>query len=295
VETYENGWFWSVPLADGRRQVTAMIDPELTGAAIAGLETLYHAELARTVQLRRLFSDAASSGAVWASDASFYGAAAFAGRGFLLVGDAGSFVDPLSSFGVKKALASAWLGAVVAHTCLQRPERTELAQAFFSNRERRLYASCLEQSSRYAREAALRHPRAFWENRARPAVPPGAASLDEADDEGAPGVEVAAAFQALRAGPNARLRPVKGVRIEARPGIEDREVVLQEAVVGRQGGAVRFVRGVHAPTLLRLLERHACVPDLFEAYARQRSPVELPDFLRALSFLVARRLLSNGG
>jgi len=295
VETYESGWVWSVPLANGRRQVTVMIDPELTGDAAPRLETLYHAELGRTVQLRRLLSGAARSGAVWASDASLYSACQFAGPRFLLVGDAGSFVDPLSSFGVKKALASAWLSAVVAHTCLRRPERTELALAFFSSRERRLYASCLEESSRYAREAALRHPTAFWESRARPAVPARVGSLDEAEDERADGAEVAAAFQALRAGPTGRLRPANGVRIEARPGIEDREVLLRDAVVGHEGGAVRFVRGVHAPTLLRLLDRHPHVPDLFEAYTRQHPPVGLPDFLRALSFLVARRLLSNEG
>ena len=47
----------------------------------------------------------------------------YAGSRFMLVGDAGSFIDPLSSFGVKKALASAWLGAIVAHTRLTHPER----------------------------------------------------------------------------------------------------------------------------------------------------------------------------
>ena len=34
----------------------------------------------------------------------------------LLAGDAGSFIDPLSSAGVKKALASAWLAAVAVST-----------------------------------------------------------------------------------------------------------------------------------------------------------------------------------
>ena len=42
-------------------------------------------------------------GAGWVA-ARRYGAA-----GWLLLGAAGSFIDPLSSYGVKKALASAWM------------------------------------------------------------------------------------------------------------------------------------------------------------------------------------------
>lgn len=296
VETYEGGWVWSVPLATGRRQVTAMIDPDLTGDAAPGLETLYDAELGRTVQIRELLSGGVRCGAVWASDASLYAASEFAGPRFLLVGDAGSFADPLSSFGVKKALASAWLAAVVVHTCLRWPERAETALGFFSSRERRIHASGLQQSARYARQAAERHPTAFWESRARLATLAPASDFDEAvDEEGGAGPEVAAAFEALRASPSGCLRCADGVRIEPRPAIEEREVVLRDAVVGPAGDAVRYVRGVDTPALLRLLGAHPRVPDLFEAYIRDHAAVALPDFLRAVSVLLARGTLSIPG
>ena len=84
---------------------------------------------------------------------------AYGGSNFLLVGDAGSSIDPLSSFGVKKALASAWVGAVAVHTCPARTRSGEqVALEFFSARERQMYTSNLHRSREYAREAYARHP-----------------------------------------------------------------------------------------------------------------------------------------
>ena len=41
VDSYENGWAWSVPLSPTRRQCTVMIDAELTAVSKARLQTLY--------------------------------------------------------------------------------------------------------------------------------------------------------------------------------------------------------------------------------------------------------------
>ncbi len=65
--------------------------------------------------------------------------AALRGDRWLLVGDAGSFIDPLSSAGVKKALASGWLAAVVAHTWLTQPEMRPHALGFFEDRETEIH------------------------------------------------------------------------------------------------------------------------------------------------------------
>ena len=69
---------------------------------------------------------------VWACDASLYSAHTYAdaSRQSLLVGDAGAFIDPLSSFGVKKALASAWIAAVVVHTSLRDSGRKQIGIRF---------------------------------------------------------------------------------------------------------------------------------------------------------------------
>ena len=102
-----------------------MIDPRATELEAAkDVEPIYHAELAKTRHIGPLLEGAAAVEAPWACSASAYSAASFGGVAFLLVGDAGSFIDPLSSFGIKKALASAWLAAVVVHTCLETPHMT---------------------------------------------------------------------------------------------------------------------------------------------------------------------------
>ena len=65
--------------------------------------------------------------APWARDSSPYGFDRAGTDGLLLVGDAASFVDPLSSFGIKKALASAWLAAVVVRVSLGDTSMTAAA------------------------------------------------------------------------------------------------------------------------------------------------------------------------
>ena len=68
--------------------------------------------------------------APWTCDASVYDAPRPGERGVLLVGDAASFIEPLSSAGVKKALLSAWRAAVVTNTCLAKPEMADAAVDF---------------------------------------------------------------------------------------------------------------------------------------------------------------------
>ncbi len=131
----------------------------------ARLERVYRAEIAKACNLGRVL-DGATLQRVWACDASLYSSTQYGGSQFLLIGDAGSFIDPLSSFGVKKALASAWLGAIAVHTSLAHPDRREVALEFFSQWERDVYADNLDRSRAFARAARERHPHAFWASRA---------------------------------------------------------------------------------------------------------------------------------
>ena len=143
VETYEDGWAWSLAISRNIRQVAVMVDGATTrtmrGPTIAHA---YAAELAKTQRLSAMTADATLERA-WACDASLYSSSDFAGTQFLLIGDAASCIDPLSSFGVKKALASAWLGAIAVHTALVDSRRRSVALDFFSSREREVYAADL--------------------------------------------------------------------------------------------------------------------------------------------------------
>ena len=92
-----------------------MVDPRRTELRRElGLAGMLRAELDKAKQLTERMAGGRLEGPTRACPASLYGARRYGATGWLLLGDAGSFIDPLSSYGVKKALASAWLGGMLS-------------------------------------------------------------------------------------------------------------------------------------------------------------------------------------
>ena len=290
VETCTAGWAWSVPLSATIRHVGVAVDGATTRVRRGPtLQGTYRAEIGKTRQLSGLMAGA-TLGRVWACDASLYSAHAYAGPQFLLIGDAASSIDPLSSFGVKKALASAWVGAVAVHTCLTHPDRQAVALDFFSNREQQVYAASLRRSCAYAREAYERHPHPFWAERAGTTVPPANGEIDEDTLFRAPDVQ--AAFRRLKESPAIELSLSGGIGVRQCALIHDREIVIGEAIsLPEAPDGVRFIAGVDLLKLGEMACRHRQVPDLFEAYCRAYGAVPLPSLLGSLSVLLARGVL----
>ena len=301
VEAYRDGWAWSVPVSSRRRYVTVMVDPRTTETDHSGaLAARYAAEIGKTRHLASMTGGATLEGPPWACDASQYGASRFGGPGFLLVGDAASFIDPLSSFGVKKAMASGWLAAIVTNTCLRHPDRADLARRFHAEREQETWASYRRQAAEFFAQVSRRELHPFWSDRSDP-VAVGAAA-DRAG--GADAVEafrrdpaVRDAFEALRCAPSIRLRPTRAARATTAPAIVGREIVPDASLsiaAGEVGTVVlRYLRGVDLPALVAMADQRTQVPDLYEAYGRSQPPVELADFLGALAVLLGKGLLRN--
>ena len=291
VETYEDGWAWSVPLSATLRQVGVAVDGGTTrirrGPTLHGT---YRAEIEKTKQLGTLMSGATLD-RVWACDASLFSARQYAGSQFLLVGDAASSIDPLSSFGIKKALASAWVGAVAIHTCLTHPDRQRVALEFFSNWERQVYGANLQRSVEFAREAYGRHPHPFWAERAEVHVDAVAEDLDEDVLFRAPDVRLA--FERLKESAAIEFAFAESVCLKKRPLIHDREIVLEDAFsLPEAPDGIRFLAGVDLLKLGEIACHHRQVPDLFEAYCRTHGAVSLPSLLGSLSVLVAKGVLT---
>ncbi len=301
VEAYADGWAWSVPVSSGRRYVTVMVDPRTTETEHAGsLAARYAAELRKTRHLARMTGGATLEGRPWACDASQYGARRFGGPGFLLVGDAATFIDPLSSFGVKKAMASGWLAAVVTNTCLRQPARADLARRFYAEREREVWTSYRRQAAAFFGQVSSGELHPFWSDRADPVV------VDAGAHRAGGGDAVAAfrrdpavrdAFEALRRAPSIRLRPTRIARATTAPAVVGREIVPGASLSIPAGDAgtldIRYLRGVDLTALVAMADRHSQVPDLYEAYRQGQPPVELADFLGALSVLLGKGLLRN--
>jgi flavin-dependent dehydrogenase len=295
VESYDGGWAWSVPVASGRRYVTVMLDPTVSEVpARSQLADAYRGELARTRMIGSLVEHAALVETPWGSDASPYSAAEVARDGVLLVGDAASFVDPLSSFGVKKALASAWLAAVAVHTSLLDSAMSTLALGFFSSREREMYDQLRRQSASLSREAAGVYDTDFWRGRSDGAFDEPPKGLDESSLR--TDARISSAFEALKRRSSVRLRGGDSLRIIERPAVRGNRIVLDKHLVAREmPNGVRYFRNVDLVVIAQLAPQFDQVPDLFEAYnafTRAAPPAPLPDFLGALSTLIGLDALS---
>ena len=297
VESYDGGWAWSVPVTRTRRYVTVMVDPAVTPIRRAGepdtLATVYDAELAKATRLHDLVRSpgrrARLATRVFARDASSYDASRFSDDGLLLVGDAASFIDPLSSYGIKKALSSAWLASVVVHTSLVDESMRSAALELYDGRERAIYDALRRRFAELSRDAAGANATDFW--RAR--------SADDAGDDGEPDVaalrrdpEVLAAFDEIRRRDSVGLRPSDALRRTERPTVRGDRVTLEEhLVVPAFRDGVRYLRSVDLVKIVALAPAYDQVPDLYAAYNRAAPPARLPDFLGALSVLVGKGML----
>ena len=254
---------------------------------------MYLAELAKAGTLTQALRPAVLADGPWGADASAYDAHRYAGPRFLLVGDAASFIDPLSSFGVKKALSSGWLAAIVTHTLLGRPEMRDDALSFFDRRERDLSAASRTQSAEFAAHAAAGAPRPFW--LARADISPDPHAWNEIDPAAlAADPQVLGAFADLKQRVTISLREDLSVRLAPRPMVRDREIVLDDHLMLPEApGGIRYLRSVDLVVLRQMASRHHDVGDLCEAVERAQPGVALPDILGALSFLIARGVLRH--
>jgi 2-polyprenyl-6-methoxyphenol hydroxylase-like FAD-dependent oxidoreductase len=288
VESYDDGWAWSVPLSATRRQCTVMVEPRsakavaLQDGKTVALQESYEREIAQAREIASRLTGASQISPSWSCDASVYDAPRPGDRGVLLVGDAASFIEPLSSAGVKKAITSAWRAAVVANTGLTKPAMADTAVDFYVQRERQVFAECQRVARRFFNEAASGHASAFWSARTDTPEP------DAADES--PGLRLA--FDQLRAAAQIRLRTASALRFAEVADIEGREVVLREAIVmPGDDEPVRFAAGVNLPALVRLAPECAEVSELFSAYTTHVGPVPMDGLLTGLSLLIARQAL----
>jgi flavin-dependent dehydrogenase len=291
VESYDDGWAWSVPVSPDRRYVTVMLDPRQTDVPTRdALDRAYREELSRTTLIAELVRNATLVQSSWGCDASPYRSHRASDDGLLLVGDAASFIDPLSSFGVKKALASAWLAAIVANTALSQESLAGPARALFEEREQAMYAQLQSQAARLAQDASGVYDSAFWHVRSEE-IAADDFELDTAVMRG--DHRVRNAFDELKRRPAMHLRPSDSLRVVDRAVVRGNRVVLEQHLASAAiPGGVRYCRNVDLLAITRLAPQHEQVPDLYEAYSRATSAVPLPDFLGALSALVGLEMLT---
>ena len=138
VHLFDEGWCWAIPLREG---VTSI---GLVGKASffktrgrTDVETFFLAGVRRNRRLAERLAGAELVSPVTATGNYSYRARTMIGEGWILVGDAFGFIDPVFSSGVHLAISSAALGAEAVDAWLDSPEKAREPLRRFDRRVRR--------------------------------------------------------------------------------------------------------------------------------------------------------------
>jgi flavin-dependent dehydrogenase len=262
LEAYENGVVWSVPLHNGLRNVTLLVDwSEGRRIRELGLAAFYLSEIKKLSYVSQFLATADLPAAPRVSDATLYTSREFAGRRFMLLGDAGLFIDPLSSEGVQTAMASAITGTAVINTILKRPTAAASALAFYRDAQNNAYSTHYRQSAEYYDQECRWPGSTFWRKRSgllASVLSPGASG----DGAGA-AIKPPSEVSHVRVAPHARIerRPV----LEW-PYVETREVLVTDS----NARGLRYLHNVCLPALLREIKKKPAVTDIVAGYLGRR-------------------------
>lgn len=176
-EMQPDGWLWSVLLGDGRRNVTLGLDTGALKATQAAKTETYMRALEASRLIGPLLKRATLIAELSAHDATWFFSERHAGDGFLVCGDAGSFIDPLTSQGVYKAMHSGIVASAVINTVSRRLENAAIALEHFEERETRAHQSYSEIALSFYRSSPYAHL-PFWQARTRSDLFPSATSFE---------------------------------------------------------------------------------------------------------------------
>jgi len=137
IEGLLDGWFWAIPVKPRTMSVGYVTTAEAAGADGRSLEELFVAQRDRTSKVRELLRDARQSAGFRSARDWSYTNERFHGDGWVLVGDAAAFVDPLFSTGVALAtLAGSTLARIIdqilAHPAIEEKALDRYAAAYRS-------------------------------------------------------------------------------------------------------------------------------------------------------------------
>ena len=139
IESYAQGWFWLIPLHTGQMSVGVVLDSQRGQELLAdaSVEEVLEAQIRLAPRTARMLSAARRTDGPHVVKDWSYVPQRFVGDGYLLVGDAACFVDPLFSSGVHLAmsagvLASAYIDAVLRDPSMREPAAEVYRQQYES-------------------------------------------------------------------------------------------------------------------------------------------------------------------
>lgn len=124
---FDHGWFWFIPLANGKTSIGAVTWPYYLKSRKKPLPEFLLDTIAMCPHLAELLDGAELASPVEATGNYSYSCDRTHGPGYLLLGDAYTFIDPVFSSGVMLAMNSGFAGADTVDCCLRDPGRAAAA------------------------------------------------------------------------------------------------------------------------------------------------------------------------
>jgi flavin-dependent dehydrogenase len=118
IHLNDDGWFWVIPLRDGVISVGFVGNQAAFKERSGSPHDLLFERIRRSPTLQVRMNNAQIVSAVMSAGNYSYRASSSWGDGYMMIGDAFAFVDPVFSSGVLLAMTAGMLGADVAHAWL---------------------------------------------------------------------------------------------------------------------------------------------------------------------------------
>jgi flavin-dependent dehydrogenase len=131
IAWFDHGWFWVIPFKDGVTSVGVVCWPAYLKTRKTDLDRFLWDTIALCPPLAERMKDARMVMPAQAASNFAYQRPNMSGLGYIMIGDAFAFIDPVFSSGVHLALNSAILGAKAVDACLRgSPEYPVLIRDF---------------------------------------------------------------------------------------------------------------------------------------------------------------------
>jgi flavin-dependent dehydrogenase len=167
IYRFEHGWMWMIPLPDGVMSIGAVCRPaylkQRKGKSVDFLlETLQqNADLGRRIEHAKLIGED-----VRVTGNYSYDSAQMGGPGWVMIGDAFAFLDPVFSSGVYLAMSGAEQAVTVVDTALREPQREARLLRKLERRQRagmRRFAFFIYRFNSPIMNRIFRQPRNIWQ------------------------------------------------------------------------------------------------------------------------------------
>jgi flavin-dependent dehydrogenase len=137
MHLFKHGWFWTIPLPDDVMSVGLVGTRSFFRTRTEDLDRFFERAVAASPSLAERMMNAELISPLIATANYSYSSPSFSGDGYILIGDAAVFIDPLFSSGVMMAMSSAAFAAGIVHVWLDDRKSGERQMRVYERKLRR--------------------------------------------------------------------------------------------------------------------------------------------------------------